>query len=248
MSIHKLVSVKETAEVKRLKRFDPFIYTWKFFKITKKHPLGEYLRMPGNILALATIDKRLVAWLPFDRFSPLKLGEFYSVSQEDILPLGLSAISASTADSHLAYLYIRWDSTKNANFEDVASQMLKLTVSPKFKKAPSKLYRGMVLTPEDISALKTGKQVPLKPRLLTSWSTSFQNAEVFADSGVVVEKEFKPNEIFCNLQLLDNFFKLPLAERLASENEVLVHGNGIGKVLSTKLHKLSFIGKRSKDE
>ena len=96
------------------------------------------------------------------------------------------------------------------------------------------------LTPEQMQAIKSGKSIQLSNSPLSSWTHYQGSTYPFTGGhGVVIEKTFGPADVVVNLQALDDAFNLPLAERWASEYEVLIRGNGIGQVLDPNKETLT---------
>lgn len=239
--------ISEICEDNKIRGFDPFRFDWQFFTITSQGKFGDYLRMPGDIVASATIKGRLIAWFPFTHGSPRKLGEFYESTSDKLSTLGLQKLPISVNDSKLAYLYIKWDIAKKSTLESIAQEMISITASPAFRIAPPILYRGFQLTPDQQKILKSGDPLPLHKQTLSSWTSEEGVAMNFTRAGgCYIKKQFSTNEIFCNLHALDQLFALPLAERWSSEYEVLVYGNGIGELLDPRKEKLVF-GKLTRD-
>lgn len=214
-----------------------FSIPWKIFRFPKKmHGSKEcsQIGLYGNsVHGLAEIRGKTIIWEMFGHEGKGKVGGFREITDPSKIPSNLEWHPQITSDDiKAAALYIQWDNATAASRPALEERFKALNVSKQFKKAPRKLYRGMQLDPKHIKALSDGKSIPLKPRVVSSWTTKYYNAKTFTgyENGLIVIEQFGPQDICVNLHLLDEFFGLPLEDRyVMSENEILVYGNGIGK-------------------
>jgi hypothetical protein len=117
-------------------------------------------------------------------------------------------------------------------------------LSEEHKKVRFPLYRGLGLTTKQLEKLGKIKQLKLSTRLISSWTTSFEVAAMFAggeitmpeleyldmdmpDQGVVIKLSAAPQAVVCNVGSLDDYLE-EVEEELESlnyayaEDEVLI--------------------------
>ena len=213
----------------------PLKRKWTYYKVTAdiSKQIGVYLE-DGEVIGLATINNQQILWMPFNDSMMVVLNK---------TPSGIKPINIVNDDIKAGYLYIRWDKAPKGRRADIAEQFAALNISKQFLKIPRTLYRGLVLTPQQIKNINAGKRLRASTQSASSWTTNRENAKTFtgAKQGVIIKKQFKISDVICHLELLDQFFGLPLQDRWMAENEVLVKGNGIGNYLDPNLEKIEFV-------
>lgn len=239
-------ATKELRQFEPARISDPFQYTdWTFYEL----PKGKYTELPITI-GFAIIKDKPVIW-QVTGYSGKRWGSAYTGDEQSIgnVMKGLRRVNATVEDAKMAWLAGGWDRARANTREKMLPTMIAQSklISPQFKKAPARLYRGVKITTEQMNALKAGKRIPMGKTNGSSWTFRQETAIGFTvGGGVVVEKVFTSDEVIVNLQSLIAFFHVP-TDRFMSEDEILIHGNGIGPYLDPKTEKLNGYNFTAKD-
>lgn len=215
---------------------DPFRYDWKFYYL----PKGLFHDW-GAIIGYAIIKDKPVIW-EVTGYHGKRWGGSYTGTEQEINKImkGRKPAKITLDDAKMAWYASIWDRARTEKREQMIPDIILLSksVSPQFKKAPKGLWRGLKLTPKRMNELKAGKRIKINKSLGSSWTYRKETAQGFTvGGGVIIKKNFLPVDVIVNLQSLLTFFHVA-TNRFMEENEILIHGNGIGPYLDPKKEEL----------
>jgi hypothetical protein len=222
-----------------IRGLDPFRFNdWKTYRWNYR--TGYYGDWTFAVREEAISDQYIL-W-SFFGYSGKKIGDFSRISKPQLDELLKRSVQTNltTEDLKLGHLYAQWLRGVTNTREKLAPLIIEQSrkVSKRFRTAKGVLHRGIHMSAAALAKLKAGQAVQLRDTLLSSWTTSYDTAQVFTKGyGVVISKQFSPTEIIVNFGAIDDEMTVP-SDFMAGEREILVNGNGIGKFLDPKKEKL----------